>query len=258
MKMPLWFRAVVAGLFAILLTGYLLVRGPVGDRAFARTTTGSPFDAVEPALRFERSRADKQRLPPAGAYRFNGMLVRYSTYPEKDPAKRIGELEKAFRKTGYKTARKQVNGDDTVVAVHPKTKVLLTAVALHLPGGYGAVRLAQRNLGELKADYVAEISGVPRLASAIGGTLITSIDGPPVETLTYVTNDSVDWIEQFYLREMSLRGWQPLVQPMNVRTNGFATLFFSKDGEELSVVVASTPAGSRMVMVNHDKPGRRS
>ena len=160
-SMPLWFRATVAGLFALLFAGYWLLDGEGASAAFGRTADDRLIDAAEPTLRMETSPALRPALPNHGSYRVNGMLVRFNTYPVGDPQAKLREIEMGFRKLGYQTRRKTIEGDETVLGIHPKTKVMLSASATHFRGGVPALRLSQRNLGELKRGFKAELPGIP-------------------------------------------------------------------------------------------------
>ena len=72
---------------------------------------------------------------------------------------------------------------------------------------------------------------------------MTSVEGARSETLSLATDDSLEWVEDFYVREMVRHGWQRLVPPIELPSTKFSTLFFAKEDEECSVVILPEPRG---------------
>lgn len=240
--MPLWFRAIVAGLFASLLMAYALLRGETESAAFGGRSSDALFSAAEPMLRMEAS-APRTKLPSRGAYRVNGMLVRFNTFASNDPKGQMAAFESAFRKLGYRTRRRIIQGEETLLGLHPKTKVMVSVSVTEIRPGVSGLRLSQRNLGELRRDFKAELAGIPDVSDAHARMLVGPVDGVGPDTLSYTTDSSREWVEDFYAREMAERGWQRLVPPVELRSDKFATLFFSKSDEECSIIIVSRPSG---------------
>ena len=241
-SMPRWFRAVVAAGFALLFVGYALLGRERPSSAAAVRTGDALVDDAERGLGIEANPAMRPKLSGRGQFRVNGMLVRFNTYGVADPAAKLREFESALRKVGYRTRRKTIGGEDTVVAIHPRTKVMLAVAATSLRNRLPAIRLTQRNLSELKRGFQAMLPGIPEFPGARARILISSVEGPHTETLSYGTDDSRDWVTDFYLREMSARGWEHLVPPADL-TSKFATLFFAKEDEECSILILPEPRG---------------
>ena len=239
-SMPLWFRATFAAMFALLLAGFLVNRsaGVAFGRRPAVDTSATPESllgrtAIPPG----------KLLPLRGGYRMNGMRVQFNTFPTPDPDGQMTEIESALKKTGYLVRRGKVQGEETVFGVHPDTKVFVSVTKTTVQNAIPALRLTQQNAGELKADFVAELPGIPEPSDATVKTLVSSLEGDGADTLSFTSASSVDWLGTFYARTMAERGWQQLVPPMGASGARLATLFFAKDGEECSILMMPQPRG---------------
>jgi len=236
-SMPLWFRAAFAALFALLLAAYFLVRGERSGVAYVGKTSADALAGAEPMMKLE-SHLPRALLPPRGGYRMNGMRVQFNTLPTGNVPAQLSEIEKGLRATGYIVRRATVASEETVFGFHPETKVFISAAAT-VSSGVPAIRLTQRDMGELASGFVAELPGIPSAPDAEEKTLITSIDGDGPNTLNYFTQSSPEWIRDFYARTLSEKGWRQLVPPIDPSGPKMAMSFFAKGDRECSILVAA-------------------
>jgi hypothetical protein len=236
-SMPLWFRATFTVLFALLLAAYFLVRGETAGGAFAGRTSPEMLAGADPRMRLDAGLA-RRGLPRRGGYRMNGMRVQFNTVPSSDPVGQMAETEAALHKTGYRVRRATVAGEETLFGFHPETSVFVSVAMTTLPPGIPALRLTQRDLGELSADFVAELPGIPAPADAQAKTLISPIDGVGPDTLTFFTQSTPEQLRDLYARSLTARGWQQLAPPIDP-SGKLATLFFAKDDQECSIIVVA-------------------
>jgi hypothetical protein len=186
----------------------------------------------------------------AGAYVLNGMRVEYRTYRVPVSATEVVEsFEQAFRKEGYVTKRILVQGQPTLVALHPKTNVMLTVRPGRDASGM-TVRLAQQNLSELRSDFEAKISGIPAFPGGEGRTLVQAADGPPSQSLTFLARNNREFVADYYSRELASRGWTSM--PSQVpQSSALKVLFFAKEGRECSIMLMPADAvGSTIAMIS--------
>jgi hypothetical protein len=250
-SLPIWFRAAFAALFTVLFVGYLLVRGGGAPAAFARSLIERAAPRIQPVLDTDAALARQPRAQSlAGAYILNGMRVEYRTYRVPVSAVEVVErFENAFRKTGYVTKRILVQGQPTLVALHPKTKVMLT-VRLGRDARGTTVRLAQQNLSELRSDFKAQIPEIPLFPGGEGNTLVESADGTPSRSLTFLARNDGDFVARYYDREMVSRGWTRRPS-LVLASSPLKVLFFAKEGRECSLMLIPTDAlGSTIAMVS--------
>src|SRR5205823_3467590 len=111
-------------------------------------------------------------------------------------------------------------------------------------------RFSQQNLSELREDFPAEIPGVPIYPGASGKTLISSDDSPKSESLMYAADGTAEDIRRYYLAEMRLSGWSPIAAPSAPPGLAAGVIFFSRAGQEASVLLAEIPqsAGSLVLV----------
>jgi hypothetical protein len=238
--LPIWFRAVFAGLFAVLFGAFLLLRGGGAPAAFARSLLERAAPRIRPVLNTDAAIASAswRAQPRNGAYRLNGMRVEYHTFKAPATATEVVErFEKAFKKAGYKTKRIVVQGQATLVGLHPKTNELLTVRPTRTEHG-SIVRLTQQNLGELREGFKAEIPGVPVFPGGEGNTLVESEDGTPSKTFSFVARSDGDFVAQLPMPSMV-----PPDSPLKV-------FFFAKEGRECSVMLFPAEVGTTVGMVS--------
>jgi len=250
--LPLWFRAALVLSFAVLLVPFLLLRDPGIADAFARSIVERMAPRIRPALETQAALSrvtDPQSFH--GAYYLNGMLVQYQTYRARATAAEvIQRCERAFREAGYQTKRVLVQGQPTLVGIHPQTKMMLTVRPVGNYRGMLTVRLSQQDLAQMRDDFRAELPGFPKYPGASGNTLISSAEGPLSRNLTFVVPASSTTIADFYRSEMSSRGWSPL-PPLGSGGSDLRLLFFEKDGVDCSVMLMPIgQAGQTLAMVS--------
>lgn len=248
-RMPLWFRAAVAGLFVVLLVPYVLVHGGGPGAAFARSAVGG-FARRPRAASPDLALLAAARRPDDGSYLLNGMPVRFHTVAvPASAADAIARFERAFREAGYVTHRTTAGGSAMLVGLHPKTSMMLSVRASVDRAGRTAVRLAEQDLSKLDPNFRAEIPGMPVYPGATRKILVEPLRGAGARSLTYTASGSPDSAARFYLAEMRARGWDRVVAPASPPIGDFATLFFRRDGEECSIVIMpSTESGGAIVL----------
>lgn len=246
---PVWFRVAVVLIFSALLVPYFLLRGGDASEARIASVLARASDLI-PVLRTQAMRSRSIAEPDRGSYRLNGMLVWFQTYPiSRGAGNPLGGFERAFEAAGYKYRTFTVQGHPTLVAIHPETKMMLTARFGNLRNGWSTVRLSQQNLSQLDPSFRAEVPGVPAYPDATHKMLIESTEGRKSKSLSYESRSSADWIQRYYEQEMPGRGWARLVPPVDPRQAGLSVLFFEKGGEECSVVVSTDPEGGGSIVL---------
>ncbi len=210
-RLPVWFRAVLVGFFLSVISGLALIKSGGVREALASSLLEHVVRGYVPL--FEQTMALPRRLPePAdGAYYLNGMLVEYHTMPAPvGPSETLRRFDGAFRQTGYVTRNLNVLGLTTLVAIHPKTKMLLTVRPGRDGAGRPTVRLSQQNLSKLDPKFHAEIPGFPAFPGAHRGVLVRSASGPRTTSLTFTVDDSAEGAADYFERELTARGWRAL------------------------------------------------
>ena len=248
--LPLWLRVVTAGVMGTLFLGFLIVRSG-GIEARAQSFFETIAQSASPVLNADTMLGRRTTEPAKGSYVLNGMRVKYFTMGAPEGGgKTIIELENLMARAGYIHRIIPIQGVPTLVGIHPETKMMLTARPGRDLRGSPAIRFSQQNLSELREDFQAEIPGVPIYPGASGKTLISSQDGPRSESLMYAAGGTAEDIRRYYLAEMGLSGWSPIVAPPAPPGLPASVMFFSKGGQEASVVLAEIPqSAASMVLV---------
>ena len=126
-RLPIWFRAVLMGFFLLVIGVLALVKNGGVREVLASTLLDRMLRDYVPV--FEQTVALPRSAPePAnGAYYVNGMFVKYRTLPAPiGAAETLRRFDEGLHKTGYVTRLITVMGRQTLVGIHPKTKMLLT------------------------------------------------------------------------------------------------------------------------------------
>ncbi len=242
-RFPLWFRAAVVALFASLWIPYFLVRGGGGaPPAFARSVFERFDRRIAPVLNTQAAMPRTLRGEPThGAYYMNGMLVQFQMARAPVSAEEVvKKFEAGFKKTGYLTRRILVQGQPTLVGLHPKTAMMLTVRPGRDATGQTIVRLAQQDLSMLRPDFRAEISGIPTYPGAEGTLLVQAAKGPPSQSLTFSLQTLPSTVADYYRREMANLGWEWQAIPLDGAAN-LTVLQFRKHGAECSILLISDP-----------------
>jgi hypothetical protein len=258
LKLPRWFRAALVAVFLALVTGVLVVSNGGVRQAVASSLLERVVRNYVPAMEQTMSLPRRRPEPPTGAYYLNGMLVQYHTMPAPvGSAEALRRLDEAFHKTGYVTRTINVLGQPTLVAIHPQTKMLLSARPGRDGAGQPTVRLSQQDLSELDPAFQPEIPGLPLFPGARNRVLVRSASGPSATSLTFTINDSPEGAAGYYERELAARGWHRLVPPGASPFGDLKALFFERGGEE-SYFVAGPGAqpGETTVMITLTEQGR--
>jgi hypothetical protein len=249
-RFPLWYRVAVGLVFTALLVPYFLLRGGAGQ-AFARSLVDRVAPRIMPVLRAQAALPRMQRGEPAhGAYSLNGMIVQYQTYRMPAGAEEVvSRFEDAFRKSGYATKRIVVEGQPTLVGIHPKTMMMLAVRPGRDRSGVPIVRLSQQDLSQLKGDFRAEIKDVPAYPGA-QGMLVSSVEGRPAQSLMFLAASSPANVADYYKQEMKSFGWNRIDASTEPRGPDFSVLSFDKRGAECSILlVADAETGGTLAMV---------
>lgn len=248
--LPSWVHVVTAGVIGVLFLGFLIVRSG-GVEARAQSFFDLIARSAAPILNADSMLGRRTAEPAQGSYVLNGMHVKYFTMGAPQGGGRtIIELENLMARAGYIHRIIPVQGVPTLVGIHPETRVLLTARPGRDRRGSPAVRFSQQNLSELREDFPAEIPGVPVYPGASGKMLISSDGGARSESLMYAAGGTAEDIRRYYLAEMQLAGWSPIVAPAAPSGLAAGVMFFSRGGEEASVLLAELPQTSAaMVLV---------
>jgi hypothetical protein len=248
--LPSWVHLVAAGGIGLLFLGFLVVRGG-GVEARAQSFFETIVQSAAPVLNAQSMLGRRTAEPAQGSYVVNGMHVKYFTMGAPEGGgKTIIKLENMMARAGYIHRIILVQGVPTLVGVHPETKVLLMARPGRDLKGSPAIRFSQQNLSELREDFPAEIPGVPIYPGATGKMLISSEDGAESQSLMYAAGGTAEDIRRYYLAEMQLAGWSPIVAPLTQPGLAAAVMFFARNGQEASLVLAEIPqsAGSLVLV----------
>lgn len=262
-RFPTWFRAAVAALFTGVFIVYFLVKdGLVGASARSAFLAPTLQAAAGPLVRLQAMLARSGGgEPKGGAYSINGMRVAYDTLPAPLGAREtLARFARGYQQAGFRYRLVDVEGQYTLVGVHPQTKVMLTARPGRDRAGRSIVRISQQNLAELDPHFKAVIPGVPVIDGATHPMLVRSLEGPPSESLMFAADASPEWVKDYYARELPGSGWQRLEPPLEPPSSFMTLLFFSKGSTECSVVAMPNPdSGGSLVLVNvGGKADRRS
>jgi len=251
MNLPRWFRAVL-GLFFLAVVGTLLMLRNGGVReALASSILDRVIRDYVPIMEQTVALPRRNPEPPDGAYYLNGMLVQYHTMPAPvGPAETLRRLDVAFHQTGYMTRMLTVMHRPTLVAIHPQTRMLLTARPGRDGAGRSTVRLSQQDLSKLNGKFNAEIPGLPVLPGARNRILIRSAEGPQVTSMLFTVDDSPDSAASYYLNELASLGWNRMVPPGQSPLDNMKAMFFEKGRDECYVVAGpGARVGESFVMV---------
>jgi hypothetical protein len=248
--LPLWLHFVTAGVVGALFLVFLILRSG-GVEARAQSFFEAIAQSASPVLNADAMLGRRTSQPAKGSYTLNGMHVKYFTMGAPEGGgKTIIELENLMARAGYIHRIISIQGVPTLVGIHPETKMLLTAKPGRDLRGSPAVRFSQQDLSELREDFPAEIPGVPIYPGASGRMLISSEDGAKSESLMYAAGGTAEDIRRYYLTEMGLSGWSPIAAPPAPAGIPTSVMFFSKAGQEASVVLAEIPqSAASMVLV---------
>jgi len=255
-KFPGWFRLVLVGVFSMLVAVMMLLqRGGVREAlasSLADRLVGQFAPVMEQTMALPRARPE----PPDGVYTVNGMLVQYHTLPAPaGPAETLRRFDEGFHKAGYATRYLTVMGKPTLAAIHPQTKMLLTA----RPGydhGKPIVRLSQQDLSEIDPKFRVDVPGLPVISGARNRVLVRSVTGPATTSLTYTVSDAPEGAAAFYSRELAALGWERLMPPLEPPFGGLKALFFEKGSDECYLVTGpGKRPGEAIVMVTLTEKG---
>jgi hypothetical protein len=238
---PRWFRFLLAGSFGGLLLFALVLRdGTIG--ATARGVFEHLVAPAAPLLNAHAMIGQSQGLPGKGAYRLNGMRVRFDTFGARQGAGRLLiEIERMMDTAGYVHRIIPVQGLPMAVGVHPDTNVMLTAMPGRDVRGNPVVRLTQQNLKDLQNDFVPELPDVPQYPGAREQTLIESLEGEPSTSLSYSAGGTPADIRTFYAEQMRQLGWRAIEAPLGPDGDRLEMIFFEKGANECSIVIARIP-----------------
>jgi hypothetical protein len=248
--LPLWLHFVTAGAMGALFLAFLILRID-GMEARAQSFFEAIAQSASPVLNADAMLGRRTTAPAKGSYVLNGMHVKYFTMgAPQGGGKAIIQLENLMARAGYIHRIISIQGVPTLVGIHPETKVMLTARPGRDLKGSPAVRFSQQDLSELREDFPAEIPGVPIYPGASGKTLISSDDGPKSESLMYAAGGTAEDIRRYYLAEMRLSGWSSIAAPPAPPGLAAGVMFFSRAGQEASVLLAEIPqsAGSLVLV----------
>jgi hypothetical protein len=248
--LPLWVHVVTASVAGMLLLGLFVVHSG-GFEARAQTLFEAMAGASSPILNAQALLGRRNAESPQGAYTLNGMHVKYFTVGASQGGGRaLIQLENLMARTGFVHRILSIQGVPTLVGIHPDTKMMLTARPGRDLRGFPVVRLSQQDLSELREDFQAEIPGVPLYPGASGKMLVASETGPKSESLMYAAGGTTADVRDYYTTHMKLAGWEPIAGPPVPEEAPLAVMFFSRAGEEASVVLAELPqSSSSLVMV---------
>lgn len=260
MKLPWWFKGVLAGVFLLLIGGFALVRQGGVREALASVLLDQVVKQYVPAMSQSLAMPRLEPEPPDGAYYLNGTLVQYHTMPAPVGANEaLRRFDAAFHGSGYATRMLTVLGQPTLVAIHPKTKMLLTVRTGRAGNGMPTVRLAQQDLGQIDSSFRAELPGIPTMPGAKNLVLVRSAEGPQTSSLTLTIPDTQKAATEYYERELAAAGWHRLIPPAAQPFTGIETLFFEKGNDECYLVASpGASANEAIVMVMVTEKGARS
>jgi hypothetical protein len=247
--LPLWLHFVSAGVAGVLFLGFLIVRSG-GFEARAQSFLEAMAQSASPILNAQAMLGRRTTESPQGSYTLNGMRVKYFTVgAAQGGGKALIQLENLMARTGYVHRILTVQGVPTLVGIHPETKMMLTARPGRDLRGFPVVRLSQQDLSELREDFQAEISGVPMYPGASGKMLISSDEGPKSDSLMYSAGGTAEDIGRYYVAGMKAEGWSPIPNPAAALGVPMTVLFFAREGQEASVLLAEIPGSAASLVL---------
>jgi hypothetical protein len=260
-SLPFWFRAGVAAGFGTLFAAYALLQDPARLRLVASPLAGIAEEQLAPLLGMPSGFPPFDPEPPSGAYRVNGMLVEYASFPlGEPPAEVLSRFALGFEKAGYEHKTTLLRGFPALVGFHPESKMLLMVRIEEGPQGSRRVRLSQQNLSQWRRGGDNEIPGLPTYPGATGKVLVEHFGERDVTTLTYVVDGTPEAVSRFYVDVLRRAGWiedRPSPSPWIAE----APVHFLRGPEgECSVVATPSPGSgtSALLMVTLDRGRTRS
>lgn len=249
--MPVWFRFAVGATFALLLVPFVVIKTGVGRDAIAYGVSRAIDAGLPRLLATDAALPERFALPADGSYVINGMPVEYHTYPVRSgPDALTRQFQQSFEAAGYQHKIVDVQGSPTLVAVHPDTKMMLTVRLVRDLRGQAGVRLTQQDLSKFQPDVATEIEGLPVYPGAGQRLHVSTLEGRPSQSLSYVAMGSVAMVEQFYRDEMEGTGWRRLDPPVRPPEGAPLPLFFERGKLESSVlIIPQEDASGAFVMV---------
>lgn len=252
--MPFWFRATIAGGFGTLFALFILARDPARGGVFASTLLDEAA-RVAPMLGPPPSLQALEADPSHGAYLVNGMRVEYAVLPITEKVGTVmGKLAVGFEQAGYEHRTSFVNGFPAVTAIHPKSKMLLTARIEEGPEGETRLRLSQQNLTQWKADFHPRIAELPDYPGATSNILVDHLGKRRVRTLTYSVGSTPQAAARIYADVLRNAGWVEDQPPLQM--DALPIHFFRGPAGECSILATVRPDGmGSLVMVTLDSGG---
>ncbi len=242
MRMPLWFRAAVILLFAGVFAAYFLVRDTLFGNAMARSLIDRVVSEQRPALELQAILPKQRREPEGGAYRINGVRVAFRNLPAPMGARNaLTGFQSMFKRAGYIYRLVQVRGELTLVAVHPKSGMMIMVRPGRDAAGRPAMRISEHNLADANSHDTPEIPGVPMLPDAHHRMLVQSLEGPPSESMMYAASVTPAGASEFYARELRSGGWVSVAPPVTAPDSTLTAMFFQKGDRECSVLAMPSP-----------------
>lgn len=241
-RMPLWFRATVIALFVGVFGVYFFVRDALFGNAMARSLIDRVVNEQRPALNLQAILAKQRQEPEGGAYRINGVRVAFRNLPAPMGAREaLTGFQRMFQRAGYTYRLVQIRGELTLVAVHPKSGMMILVRPGRDRAGRPTMRISEHNLADADSHYTPEIPGVPMLPDAHHQMLVQSLEGPPSESMMYAVGVTPEWASEFYARELGGSGWIRLTPPVTAPASLLTALFFQKGDRECSVLAMPSP-----------------
>ncbi|MGH7821625.1 MAG: hypothetical protein ACREQ9_17815 [Candidatus Binatia bacterium] len=242
--LPRWFRFATAASFGVLVLSALLLHDGT-----VRATAQGLFERLAapagPILGAQAMLGESRGLPGKGTYRLNGMRVRFDTFGAPNGAGRVLiQIEEMLERAGYVHRIVPVRGIPMTVGIHPKTRVMITAMPGRDLKGNPVVRLTQQNLGDLTESFRPEIPGIAVYPGAKNQTLIESLEGPSSTSLSYAAGGIPADVGAYYVAEMRRLGWNRIAAPAGADGSGLEVLFFQREGAECSVLISRIPGGA--------------
>ncbi len=260
MKLPRWFQAVMVGVFLVLIGAIAVVRQGGVREAMASALVERVIKSYLPTMEQSLAMPRPVPEPPDGAYYLNGMLVEYHTLPAPIGIEAaLQRFDMAFHQSGYATRMLRVLGQRTLVAIHPKTKMLLTVRPGVTAKGMATVRLSQQDLNQVNPAFRPELPDLPTIPGAKNLVMVRSAEGPQTSSLTLTVPDTRAAAIEYYKRELTARGWTTLVPPAQPPFGGLETTFFERGKDECYLLTGpgATP-NEAIVMVMITEKGASS